>query len=171
MSVSVFHLPAVATAALRNGWAPMVTACGRRGPIRVREGIAETEHTSLGIALSTGVRGCPECMVLWDWSEEHTAFVHLFNNFGQPEWKGPGASLSIGVSTCNRCRSAASTQREARPITCIVRDVARAGVNAEPWRDNVRALVARGVYAAFASLEEYAGDEEQINRIIERGMP
>jgi hypothetical protein len=85
---TAFHLPAV-IATNYAGCLRLVSACGRRGPIRAREGVVPPQEDLL-VVVAAVFRVCPECGVKWDNEEQAGRLVEVITPSGAREWAGPG---------------------------------------------------------------------------------
>lgn len=133
MGVTRWHIPAIRRpAALVGNQFVMVTACGKRGPLKPREDLGafpvdlfdaqERAHFDALI--------CPECLVAWDRAEEEGRLLHVWAMNMKREWHAHGAPLVITppsrVVSCPRCRDDHDTFRwdpwKLQPLVVVVRD-------------------------------------------------
>lgn len=105
-----WHLPAVTG---RVGALLMVTACGRRGPIRPRDDLG-----ALPVTLPLGLFDeaplvCDECRVAWDQAEELGELVTMWTSNTKREWRAHGAPLGerqwLMGGRCEKCQTPAAT--------------------------------------------------------------
>ena len=93
MSGVRWHLPAIMRTALA-GEGLMVTACGKRGPIRPREDLGALP-VSLGLTLfDEAPLVCEECCVAWDDAEARNRLVLWWARGDKREWRSHGAPLT-----------------------------------------------------------------------------
>lgn len=100
----------------------MVTACGKRGPIRSRDTIGVLPVQVSMPIYDEAPLVCGECQVLWDKAEEDGALLTRWVSDFSREWRGPGAVLFRERPTrqpCRQCRG--DTGRDYVPITVIPR--------------------------------------------------
>lgn len=90
---TLWHLPAV----IRNGGNALTTACGKRGPIRVREDIGtypiSTSQPFL-LAVEPERFECEKCAVAWDEAEQNGRIEPRYIHNGHRQWRGPGAYVA-----------------------------------------------------------------------------
>lgn len=102
----------------------LVTACGRRGPIKVRESAAPPPDLLSKISTDTQwERGvCPDCLVRWDAAEEggHLEIVWALN--GKSAWHAGGAVVWTDPPPCPKCKAQHSA---ARPFSTVFAAVLR----------------------------------------------
>lgn len=103
-----WHLPAVRPSL--ESWATLVTACGRRGPIFVRDDVGRYPTQLLLSPQQAEAEGlvCPECNVAWDAAEEAGALQVVWTNNGKRQWAAGGAVVFAErpvPHSCRNCRS------------------------------------------------------------------
>ncbi len=133
--VTPAHLPAVrlerlteilsARAPVVEEYADMrlVSACGRRGPIRARGGDEPRQEALFHVPAVTPT--CRECCVAWDRAEEAGQVRDLFTANGEREWASGGAPVFVAPAR-RRHRSGRSLYRDGTPkdlrLQVVVRD-------------------------------------------------
>ena len=86
MTEKVHHLPAIVLFRDDEKHHTLVTACGKRGALAVRDAAEEAQLQFLGT-----VHLCPDCLVKWDAAEEEGALRVVWSVNGKRQWAGPGA--------------------------------------------------------------------------------
>lgn len=119
------HLPGVLRRSLTLSYAEphftLVTACGKRGPIKTRESAAPPADL-FAETDTTWERGvCPDCLVRWDEAEGGGALQIVWALNGKTEWQAGGAVVFSNPPTCSKCRGRHETRSLAAVFAAVVR--------------------------------------------------
>lgn len=97
----------------------LVTACGKRGPIKLRESGAPPQD--LFPEATDWERGvCPDCLVRWDEAEETGSLQVVWTMNGKTEWLAGGAVVFVEPPMCPKCRA-----RHSQPVSFVFAAVVR----------------------------------------------
>ncbi len=89
----ILHLPGALKDSKHPKQARMVSACGRRGPIRARKQLhVQLDAFDLG-HVADQIVICPGCVVAWDKAEEAGGVLEMFSANGNQAWSSGGAPL------------------------------------------------------------------------------
>jgi len=86
--------------------ATMVTACGRRGPMRPREDLGRWPANFILTGLDADPLICADCLVLWDAAEEKGRLLVRWVSTYARQWAAAGAVLFLEAPShvCAKCR-------------------------------------------------------------------
>lgn len=88
----------------------LVTACGKRGPIKLRESAAPPQD--LFPEATDWERGvCPDCLVRWDEAEGAGSLQIVWALNGRTQWQVGGAVVWSEAPPCPKCRTIGSAAR------------------------------------------------------------